>query len=274
MDKTNTKEPTAIGEPEVPAKQPIASKTDQSTADRAERPENVPDVAGLMRVELVVPSRGVPEEDPLGRDRWGSARSLAEIFRMIAWPALVFVFMVVWFGPLDRTIDQLPDKVRQATIMEVAGLSLEIDKQARLLGEPELAALLGQLPRDDLDHFLRNAAEDGTSLVSWNRDQDGRKIYSIQPERELDSYRSLVEKGLVVCNAPIEELLETVNSTGFDRGVFANTKEEFYVPKKMGTELKSYCTLTPDGERARSALLHAIVSEIQRSQANEELKAE
>ncbi len=94
------------------------------------------------------------------------------------WPALGFLFLLLFYSPLRDALNAIPDKVKSAQEIGVLGVSLKstIKNEAAKLGETSLSETIPRLSGDALEFLLR-APHKRENLVSYTPNRKDRDMY-------------------------------------------------------------------------------------------------
>lgn len=116
------------------------------------------------------------------------------------WPALGFLFLLLFYGPLREALNAFPEKVKGAQEIGVLGVSLKstIRLEAARLGAGNLSETIPRLSSAAIELLLR-APQSFESLVSYtlNDRQEYEKVHF--PDLPvLDAIAELEKQGLVV----------------------------------------------------------------------------
>lgn len=124
-----------------------------------------------------------------------------EFWRIVfsGWPALGFLFIILFYFPLRDALNAIPDKVKTADEIGVLGVSLKstIKKEAAKLGEVKLSETLPSLSNSAIELLLR-APRNGEGLVSYSPNDQHQpvKIHFPSPS-VLTALSELQTQGLV-----------------------------------------------------------------------------
>jgi hypothetical protein len=112
-------------------------------------------------------------EDKLGKDRDSGSSvgtTFIDFFKVLfgGWPALGFLFLVLFYSPLREALNAIPAKVKSAQEIGVLGVSLKssIQVEAARLGANSLSETIPRLSSGAIEVLLR-APKDPESLVSF-----------------------------------------------------------------------------------------------------------
>ncbi|MDC0744703.1 hypothetical protein [Polyangium mundeleinium] len=135
-------------------------------------------------------------------DTKSGASLLLEYLKVVfgGWPALGFLFLLLFYTPLQAALTSIPEKVRTADEIHLAGVSLKstIKSVAITQGVGPLADKLPQLSGDAIEFLLR-APRAERSLVSFTLSPDSSKWAEVHfpSERFLKALAQLEALGLV-----------------------------------------------------------------------------
>ena len=81
---------------------------------------------------------------------------LAKILSLITWPVVILIVIIAFYSPVNRIVQQLPDKFSQSSEITVGTLiSLKIREQAKASGNEELAKIIEGLSQDAIKWILK-----------------------------------------------------------------------------------------------------------------------
>jgi len=145
-------------------------------------------------------------KDPVGKTRGNSFLEFLKIL-LGGWPAFGILFILLFYLPLKEALKAIPDKVKAAEEIQVAGVSLKttIKKVASSRGLEGLGETIPRLSSHAIELLLRGP-RDGESLVSFTMSDD--HLYStdinLPSESVMKSLGELQEKGLIELKGGLE----------------------------------------------------------------------
>src|SRR5438270_777724 len=130
---------------------------------------------------------------------WGT--QLIDLLKsaLTGWPTLVILFLILFYRPIRDALNSIPEKVRSAEEIQMAGVSLKgaIKKEATRVGEIALSETIPRLSSSALE-FLLQVPRGGDQLWSFSPDNVGNfRILWIANDDELNNIAELDRLGLV-----------------------------------------------------------------------------
>ncbi len=224
----------------------------------------------------------------LGKSERPGESVIAKSFELVktiftSWPALGFLFLILFFVPLRDTLNQLPQKIKSSTELNVTGiitLKASISEEAVRQGASELSTTLPNLSDGALRNLLvRDSAGHG-GLVSHHMGGQGNKqivAVSFPNKQTFDALDELRSLGLIeLSGGEVSSSIRTNSYAIFqlfkekypgEAGVSDDkTKELWRLSKPL--QLQSLNSpniswkLTPLGSRAVDVVLQAIAKKL------------
>src|ERR1700730_4577022 len=160
--------------------------SDQSKRDETQSSESLPgskdDTTPVHLLGVAVALRDVAQrllsvEETINKNResaWRKGRGFVEICRGVfgGWPALGFLFLLLFYTPLREALNAIPEKVKTAQEIGVLGVSLKstIQVEAAKLGASALSETIPRLSNAAIELLLRAPRNTETqSLLEFNQ---------------------------------------------------------------------------------------------------------
>lgn len=191
---------------------PIASERDQAQppSSRSTAASNPDDAAGsveLLGITLALrdfSQRLLSLEDKLGKNRDSGSNiktNFIEFCKVVfgGWPALGFLFLLLFYSPLREALNAIPAKVKAAQEIGVLGVSLKssIQVEAARLGANNLSETIPRLSSAAIELLLR-APKDTGSLISYSPNDQRQYVAIHFPSSSvIDSMSELQPQGLI-----------------------------------------------------------------------------
>lgn len=205
-----------------PEQSPFVSH--QGVDDRAgEQARGLPDSFGsLERLHLVqvldsVASRLAVVEAAVVKDRDGSRGGslgtlVLEAAKVIlgGWPAFGFLFLLLFYSPLNDVLRSIPDKVRSANEIALPGLSLKstIERVATSQGLAGLGQAIPELSSGAIDLLFKAPRRgESVSLISFTNstDEETFTAFSLPSPDTVLALGELVERGFISLHGALSE---------------------------------------------------------------------
>lgn len=134
---------------------------------------------------------------------WGARLELvSKLVSLLTWPVVVLIAVAVFYSPMRRIADMLPEKFEQSSEIGIAGISVKIAEQAKASGNAELAKIISGLSEDAIEWLLKIG--DGSHRVIGS--DDGRTgTVSNYVYRSNPGWKELEASGLLKADVPLAE---------------------------------------------------------------------
>lgn len=164
------------------------SKAQPTQSNSSPSPNDDPGPVHMMGVAIAlrdIAQRLLSVEERLDKNRDAGSRKGAtfiEFCKVVfgGWPALGFLFLLLFYSPLREALNAIPEKVKTAEEIGMLGVSLKstIQVEAAKLGESNLSATIPSLSSAAIELLLR-APRKLESLISYT--------YTANEQREYDA---------------------------------------------------------------------------------------
>ena len=136
---------------------------------------------------------------------------LSKAVSLVTWPVVLLVAVALFYSPMRRIAEVLPEKFEQSSEIGIGGLSVKIRERAAATGNVELAEIINGLSEEAIEWLLKFG--DGSHrVIASNNGRDGqvsKYLYHPKP-----SWKELEAKGLLDADVPLKEYEEYFNSLG------------------------------------------------------------
>lgn len=226
-----------------------------------------------LPVDVVPPAAAHAAETSSAPALTTSSSRALEVFEAItnfikaaAWPVLAIVIFFEFRQPIREAVAVIPKKMSESQKLTVGSLSIEIEKRANAVGDPELATLIDGLSPQAIELLLR-LRRDGSSLASSSGGAEPERYYFPKPDEYIaltELYtKQLIEPGvdLAKYRAYIATILQLTDESG-DR--------ETYQPKRPLTDnekreiWRAQYRLSERGAKAVQLIISAVSRELQK----------
>lgn len=128
--------------------------------------------------------------------------SLIEVLKvaLTGWPAFGIIFLLLFYSPVHDAITSIPEKVRRADEIHVAGIALKsaLKTEAIKVGDTDLADVLPKLSFTSIKALL-NLPKKGSDLLSFIPDSEGKiQVVLLSSEQHMAAIEELFSAKLVV----------------------------------------------------------------------------
>ena len=185
------------------------------------------------------------------------------LIKAIAWPLVALLLFLTLRGHLNVLLDRIPSS--QSTKIAVGSLSLEIQQAAQAAGNPQLAALIGDLSPKALETLLNTGKERYKSLVTYNLEDN---ILTIPDEKKFAVLEELQAKNLIKLTIQPDDYMNLLSRFGLKKRdyQFGTEGEVVFIgirnlPNKQREKITPMgFELTSDGQRAFDLIIDSVVN--------------
>ena len=210
---------------------------------------------------------------------------IVEVLRIIfgGWAAFGFLFLLLFYTPLDRAISSIPDKVQSSNEIQVLGVSLKstIRTVATSRGLEKLAETIPNLSSRAVKELLK-APKEPESLISFTNTADKRSYSAINfPAGDLvNALAELQRQGLISLDGGLSEYKQKIEAQELKQ-MFTELKDKFpgsakvrpghdkvswelndAIPDKFEPIPRLTWMLTDSGKQSADVILEAISREL------------
>lgn len=192
-----------------------------------------------------------------------------ELLKVLVWPSLLLLFLSEFRGPIRKIVDQLPDKLSQATKVSFGNVTLEIiAAKAREAGSLDIAEKLGQLSPRAVEVLLNTGKNTRHRLVSKDDSPEGGTRYTFPADSTLEPLLELQKRGFLtftqdystfrdfMAGLPLKEDLTIKGGRRFfkrERPLSPDQEQQFF---------DQWYSLTREGEGALDAVIAAVSEQL------------
>jgi len=203
----------------------------------------------LVDVKPVVPSSRIAT--------WGAHLDLvSKLVGLLTWPVVVLVAVALFYSPMRRIADMLPEKFEQSNEIGIGGISVKIAQQAKASGNEELAKIISGLSENAIEWLLKIG--DGSHRVIGS--DDGRTgTVANYFYRSNSGWKELEASGLLMANTPLPQFETFFNSLGpVDDRVAKKTLSREQEDRLLNNSVR----LTDSGQRAYRIVISVVADMI------------
>lgn len=182
---------------------------------------------------------------------------LTKIVGLITWPLLIIVMLLIFYSPIKRIANTLPEKFERSNEISVGSLSLKIQQQAKAEGNEELAAIIKGLSKGAIRElidvgykFIRIIAIDNTRSSEMRR-------YSLAPS--FSTWKELATNGLLESDLDLKDFEDYFNSLNPHNGIVEGSTLSQEQREKLE---KSQVKLSNRGKRAYDIVVNVVADQI------------
>jgi len=135
-----------------------------------------------------------------------------ELTKILVWPIFFLIVILFFRSKVRLLLDILTSSMLRAKKVSVGPLSLELEKRAFGMGNPELAVKVGSLSGGAIQMLLKIPTGPGGITLTWESHYHGEIEYCLPSERQIECMRELVAKKLIEFRYPLEPFLEVFKS--------------------------------------------------------------
>jgi len=114
-----------------------------------------------------------------------------DFLKTIIWPLIIVLVLILYGKQIGRLVKVIPDKVEQSSKMSFGSFSLEIDRAAKTIGNPELANIIKGLSEEAVKKLLELGTKRPSGIISYSIDKNGNpqkfSLYDINEYIELNN---------------------------------------------------------------------------------------
>ena len=197
------------------------------------------------------------------------AKLVIEAVRVLAWPVLIAILVILFFKPLREIAESFSLKFSEAHKVSIGSLSLEIEAKAREVGNPELGRQVGSLTPGAVEQLLRTPRSGDMILVSTSDFQQKRE-YGVPNQDALSSLKELEKKGFLKFRQPLEHFLaelRKLDRSDTNRGDSERTWHisPFIAESEGDKRIRDQgYSLTDKGRQAVDTIVKAVASQLTR----------
>lgn len=188
---------------------------------------------------------------------------VSKIFGLITWPVFAIAVVLLFFAPIKKMADMLPDKFANSSEISVAGvMSLKLKEEAKAAGNEELAAIIKGLSQDAIQWLLHIGS--GSYRVVGSDDGSTGNVQNYTFPAYYPIWKELESKGLLEGDeklADFETFFHTLNPkagpvpNGYQ--VPASSLNDEQTKRLLGNSVR----LTASGKKAYNIIL-TVVSDL------------
>lgn len=195
--------------------------------------------------------------------------ALTNFIKAAAWPLIAIAVFLEFRQPIREAVAVIPKKMSESQKLTVGSLSIEIEKRANAVGDPELATLIDGLSPQAIELMLRLKRE-GTSVAS-SSGGDEPSIYYFPKAEEYLTLKELDLKHLIDPGVDLTEYRKFVETKLRLMGDSGN--RDNYQPRRPLTPeekheiWKAQYRLSERGAKAVQLIISAVSRELQKPPA-------
>jgi hypothetical protein len=178
---------------------------------------------------------------------------LAKIVGLVTWPIILLVLLIMFYSPIMRIADLLPDKIEKSYEISVGNLSLKLQQKAIAAGNVELAKIIGGLSQEAIKWILKIA--DGSHRVIGTDDGATDTVSNYYLSKSIDSWIELQSYNLLVSTVDLVEYKKYFNSLGPVDGKLPKYKISQTEKEKL---LNNSVHLSDSGKEAYDIILSTV----------------
>jgi hypothetical protein len=196
-----------------------------------------------------------------------NVEAIAVLFKALLWPALAMAAFIEFYQPIREAVSVIPKKMSESQKLSVGGLSIEIEKRATAVGDPELGALIGDLSPKAIELLLK-VGRNSVSVATSSSDSKGMYYY-LPGEDEFLAIAELERKSLLELGLPLATYRSEMNELlMFDRtsgtqGIFRPRRT--LLSQEQSDVWKARLKLTDRGIKALELIITAVTNEMKRT---------
>lgn len=205
------------------------------------------------------------------------AKLAIEALKGLAWPALVFLLVVIYHKPLRKVIESLSLKLYEAKKVSLGNLSLEIQERARELGNPDLAKQVGALSPLAVEELLRTQ-RDGQMILLSTYESQGKKEYGLPAPESMRALVELQQKNFIYFQEDLDMFLHDLRRLARS-DTHGSSERIWYISASPDPLLDNRLTsqgyhLTESGKKAANAILKAVVAQLSQDHSTQQVLPE
>ncbi len=184
---------------------------------------------------------------------------------LISWPVVVIVFILFNTGSINKLTERI---VNESTSLNIAGaIEVELEKQARIIGDEELVSALNGISQLSLEILVRiPSADTRMRFISFSQRGD-EVVYRTPSEDVFNALIELEQAGLIESPRSISDYKEFLDNIDWEPSLdpLDDRRQSFtrdeHLPEEIEAEMDDiYYELTERGELAAQAVLNTFVS--------------
>jgi hypothetical protein len=142
--------------------------------------------------------------------------SVLELLRILAWPSLILIGILVFRKSVFRLAEIIPEKIAGTKKLSIGSFSLEIQQRAVSLGTPDLHKSLYRISEKELKYFLASDPSPVLHGVFAQTVRDEPDV-DISISYDIEAVRGLINRGLLECTIPFDEVERFIEEQSFKR---------------------------------------------------------
>lgn len=185
---------------------------------------------------------------------------ISKIFGLITWPVVAIAIVLLFYGPIRKMADMLPDKFEKSSEISVAGImSLKLQEEAKATGNEELAAIIRGLSQDAIKWLLQIG--EGSHRVVGSDDGSTGNVTNFTFPEYYPIWKELEAKGLLKGDEKLDDFEAFFQSLNPKVGLVPNVYE---VPESsLNAEQKARLLgnsvdLTDSGKKAYNIIIKVV----------------
>jgi len=115
------------------------------------------------------------------------------VLKSLIWPLAFLFFAILYWSPINTAINHLLENVTKASKFSVAGLSVEIQEQAKIHGDPDLVEKLSKLSAHSINELIQIR---GAYSLFGNWRSTDYQVFAFPSEKRINAIKELLETGL------------------------------------------------------------------------------
>lgn len=178
---------------------------------------------------------------------------VSKLVGVLTWPLVVIIILVLFYSPIRRVVELLPEKFEKSNEVSLGTLSFKIQEQARATGNEELANIIRGLSQEAMEWILKIGTGSHRVIAS----DDGRdgitKNYTLPSS--LPVWKELAAKGLLKSTVDLNEYEQFFKSLGPQDGSIAKNN---LTPDQEDRLLNNSVELSDSGRRAYEIIIRVV----------------
>lgn len=172
---------------------------------------------------------------------------------LLTWPLVVILILILFYTPIRRVVELLPDKFEKSHELSFGSLSFKIQEQARAVGNEELANIISGLSEEAIQWVLKLGT--GSHRIIGSKEDLSRTTTDYMLPSHFAAWKELETKGLLKSSMNLTEYEQFFRSLGPTNGNVAKAK---LTNEQEDRLVKASVELSSTGRRAYEIIIRVV----------------
>ncbi len=188
---------------------------------------------------------------------------LSKLFGLITWQVMVLIVFLVFYNPITKIIELIPEKFADSNEGSLAGLlSFKIQEDAKISGNEELASIINGLSQEEIKYLVTLGGSKSHRIVGSGSDDTATVQNYFITLSTYSIWKELQARGLVQSDIDLNEFeifFYSLNPTKEDGSDILKFTSSSLTKEQKDKLLDNSVELTDSGKRAYDIIITVIV---------------